>query len=551
MSPSNERYTDLQDVRAHAIRVANEGGIEAALDLLLELLASARGSNDALTARLHTVLRTLYGRSSEKTSVEQLMLAFTALDGAVPEAALVTDADATDTPGSGDDGDADDDKPRAPARPKGHGRKPLPKHLPHESKKVAASPEERMCPACGHARRPDGVKTTSYLEFRPASFFILDVECEQWSCSHCSEPPGVADEVALFDGGRPGPGLVSKVIVDKAADGMPIERQSKAILREGICISPSTLGEWFSWGCDQLAPLADRLFQLARSSVYLQADDTGLKVLDRAKKPAVKRGHLWCFVGYDAERSPTVAFRYAPSWEAEHVDDLLRGFKGVLQGDGYGGFESMATARNGGTVPTLPDERRLGCGMHIRRKFEAAFEAGDARGAIALGFFRKIYAIEDRVRLASCDERLAARQSESLALVDGLYAWIASLEPRRIVPGGLLAKATTYATNQEKRWRRCFASGLYFIDNGEPERQIRYPAQGRRAYLFAGSDDGARRLATAYTLVAACRLERINTWEYLTDVLEKLAANWPRKRIDELLPSAWKRAREPTPVDVS
>lgn len=538
MSPSVERSADLQDVRAHVFRLAKDGGIEAALDLLLELLASARGSNDALTARLHTVLRALYGRSSEKTSLEQLMLAFDKVEEPVPDGAKAPPSDSS-TPANGDG-----DKPKAQSRPKGHGRRPLPS-LPRETKVVAASPEEGICSACGHARRPDGFQTTSYLEFRPASFFILDVQRQKMACPHCSEPHAVADADAHFDSGRPGPGLISKIIVEKAADGMPVERQSKAILRLGITLSPSTLGEWFSWGCDLLAPVADRLFGLARASAYMQADDTGLKVLDRARKPAVKRGHLWCFVGYDAARSPTVAFRYAPSWEAEHADRLLRGFEGVLQGDGYGGFEAMAGARDDGEDPTLPDARRLGCAMHIRRKFEAAYEAGDLRGAIALGFFRNIYAVEDRVRLASADERLAARQSESLILVDELYAWIASLEPKRVIPGSLLAKATTYARNQEKRWRRCFESGVFFIDNGEPERQIRYPAQGRRAYLFAGSDDGARRLATAYTLVANCRIEGINAWEYLADILEKLAANWPRNRIDELLPRAWKTAREP------
>lgn len=534
-------HADLEDVRAHALHLAKEVGIEHALDLLLELLASARGSNDALTARVHTLLRTLYGRSSEKTSVEQLLLAFEKLGGEVPPAAQPSDSEA---PADNENGKAPDDEKatEAPSR-KGHARRALPAHLPRETKKVPASLEERVCSACGHARRPDGHRTTSYLEFRPAAFFILDVERERWTCPHCSEPPVVADDDAHFDAGRPGPGLVSKIIVDKAADGMPIERQSKAILRLGITLSPSTLGEWFSWGCDLLEPLGNRLFERARACTYLQADDTGLKVLDRAKKPSVKRGHLWCFVGYDAERAPTVAFRYTPTWEAVHAETLLCGFKGVLQGDGYAGFETMAAASGGRAAPTLPDDRRLGCGMHIRRKFEAAFDAGDARGAIALGFFRKIYAIEDRVRRSSCEDRLAARRTESIPVVDALYAWIASLEPARVLPGTPLAKARTYAINQEARWRRCFASGLYFIDNGEPERQIRYPAQGRRAYLFAGSDDGARRLATAYTLIAACRVEGINAWEYLTDVLEKLASNWPRARLDELLPRAWKATR--------
>jgi len=534
-------------VRAHARRVANEEGLEAALDLVFELLASARTSNDALTARLHTVLRKLYGRSSEKVSNNQLVLAFSELQAAVPEVLDVQDTNASENDSSkGTNAHGNNPhpspKPKSKSQHKGHGRCPLP-DLPRELTTVAASPDERICSACGHERHPDGARRESYIEFRPASFYILDIQRERLKCSHCSEPPVIADEDARFDGGRPGPGLVSKIIVEKAADGMPLERQSKALLRLGLSVSPSTVGEWFSWGCDLLNPLADRLFNLARATLYMQADDTGLKVLDRAKKPAVKRGHLWCFVGYDAQRSPTVAFRYTPSWKAKHADELLRGFMGTLQGDGYAGFESMAAVREDGAEPTLPDENRLGCAMHIRRKFEAALDAGDLRGAIALGFFRKIYAIEDRVKHATCAERLAARQTESLPLVDGLYEWIDTIEPRSLVPRGLLAKAVTYAKNQQKRWRRCFESGLYFIDNGEPERQIRYPAQGRRAYLFAGSDNGARRLATAYTLIAACRIANINPWEYLKDVLAKLAANWPKSRLDELLPDSWRRAR--------
>jgi transposase len=319
MSATTSHHADLQDVRTHALRVAETGGIEAALDLLLELLASARGSNDARAARLHTVLRALYGRSSEKVSIEQLRLAFAQSEEGVPQGAVPPEGDTPSLP----DGDIEQPK----KRPKGHGRRPLPKNLPQETKEVPASAEDRICSACGHERKSDGMKATSYLEFRPASFFILNVAREKMTCPHCSEPPVVAESDAHFDSGRPGPGLVAKIIVDKAADGMPLERQSKAILRLGISLSPSTLGEWFGWGCDLLAPLANRLFGLSRTRSYLQADDTGLKVLDPAKKPAVKRGHLWCFVGYDSERYPTIAFRYAPSWQAEHADGLLKGFK--------------------------------------------------------------------------------------------------------------------------------------------------------------------------------------------------------------------------------
>ena len=57
--------------------------------------------------------------------------------------------------------------------------------------------------------------------------------------------------------------------------------------------------------------------------------------------------------------------------------------------------------------------------------------------------------------------------------------------------------------------------------------------------------------AAAYTLVANCRIKGINAWEYLADILEKLAANWPRDRIDELLPRAWKLAREAPAVGLA
>jgi hypothetical protein len=72
---------------------------------------------------------------------------------------------------------------------------------------------------------------------------------------------------------------------------------------------------------------------------------------------------------------------------------------------------------------------------------------------------------------------------------------------------------------------------------------LRKPALGRKNYLFAGSIDGAKRLATAYTLVATCRALGINTREYLIDVLNQLRAGFPASRAAELTPRRWAQAR--------
>jgi hypothetical protein len=339
-----------------------------------------------------------------------------------------------------------------------------------------------------------------------------------------------------MDRGRPGPGLLASIIVEKFEDSMPLYRQAQQYARFGVSLSPSTLGDWSSFALDVLAPVAERIQQRVLDSCYLRADDTGMRVLDRDHPAGVKRGHIWSFVGAEL-----VAFLYAPDWKAKHPAALLKGFNGYLQGDGYAGYGAMLRGGDAGEM-IVPEERRLGCGMHIRAKFEKAAKGGDARAAVALTYFKAIYRIEAacKTEALSAEARLMRRQELSLPLVDELYRWIHELH-LRLVPSTPLYIATQYAINQEAAWRLCFTDGRFEIDNGEVERQLRRIALGRKNYLFAGSDKGAQRLAIGYTIFGSCRMHGVNPLAWATDVIGKLQAGWPRERLDELLPDAWAR----------
>jgi hypothetical protein len=242
-----------------------------------------------------------------------------------------------------------------------------------------------------------------------------------------------------------------------------------------VPLSPSTLGDWSAFALDALAPVAERMAERVLDSFYLRADDTGMRVLDRDHPAGVKRGHIWAFVGADL-----VAFLYAPDWKAKHPAALLQGFTGYLQGDGYAGYGAMLRGGDDGEM-IVPEERRLGCGMHIRAKFEKAAKGGDARAAVALSYFKAIYRIEATCKdeALSTEARLAYRQERSLPVVDELYQWIHELH-LRLVPATPLYIATQYAINQEAAWRRCFMDGRFEIDNGEVERQLRRVALGRK-----------------------------------------------------------------------
>lgn len=534
---------DLADVRRTFVSLAAEGRVDELIEHAIALLVRMRDDNTAVTARLGKALRELYGRKSEKITSAQLLLLFTdlaeqlasdpALSGLLtsPESGLAAASEPTDPPAP---------PPPPPTNPKrpGGGRSPLPAHLPRETRVVAVPEAERACAICGAEKKCVGHSTSEILEFVPAQFRVIEEKREKLECPRCPEQAVTALSEKVMDRGRPGPGLLALVLVEKFDDGMPLYRQSLKLARYGMRISDSTLGEWSAFSLDVLAPLAECVRERVLRTFYVRADDTGMRVLDRMHPNGVKRGHIWGFVG-----DGLVYFSYAPDWRADHPAALLNGFSGYLQGDGYAGYAAMLRDGKRGE-PIVPEERRLGCGMHIRSKFEKLARAKDARGAMAITFFKAIYRVEQSCKDDGLcpEERHARRQEMSIPIVDKMYAWIHDIHASA-VPGTQLFAATQYAINQERAFRRCFTDGRFEIDNGEVERRIRPIAVGRKGYLFAGSDKGAQRLAVGYTLFGSCRMHSANSFEWANDVIEKMQSGWPRSRLAELLPDVWARQR--------
>jgi transposase len=516
-----------------------EGRVAELIELVIGLLGDVRDTNTHLSVRLQNALRALYGRRSEKISTSQMVLLLSTLGSEVPPNV----ADAVKEESSSPEGAKEEPVagPPAPPPPRGRGgRSPLPSHLPRTSRIVPVPAAERICDACGATKTCIGYRSSDILEFVPGHFTVIEEKREKRACLACPEE-GVTTALSekVMDGGRPGPGLLAHLVVSKGQDSLPIYRQAQQYERCGLRLSPSTLGDWAAFACDVLTPIADRIFERARLSLYFQVDDTGLRVLDRDHPNGVKRGHIWGFVGAPVR---LVAFRYSSDWKATRPAALLANFEGDLQGDGYAGYEAMLRDDESGEA-LVPLARRLGCGMHIRSKFEKAAKGGDARAAIVLAFFKKIYRIEAACKIEGLtdDERKARRDEQSMPVVEEMFQWIHELHPG-LVPKSPLYVATRYAMNQEALWRRCFTEGRFEIDNGEVERQLRRIAIGRKNYLFAGSDKGAERLAIVYTVLGSCHMHGVDPLAWATDVIAKLQSGWPQSRLDELLPDVWKKS---------
>ena len=529
------RHDDLSHVREWLGTLFDEGRKEDQLDIVVKLLEDARRENNALELRVRQLLRTLYGTKSERVSDAQLKLALEVLVGATGEGQAPDDTD-----GSDEDSEVEQptEKPRSP-RGRG-GRKPLPDHLPREQQEVLVPADERVCAECGAEKTSIGHITSEILEFVPAHFKVIEEQREKVACPACKDGVVAADSLKVMDRGRPGPGLLADIVTGKFQDSLPLYRQAQRYERTGMSISCSTLGDWSAFGIDVLAPVAVAITGCVVNDSYVQGDDTRLPVLSADHPGATKRGRLWVYVGMTTN---LVAFDYTENWKAEGMVRFLDGFQGFLQTDGYAGFAQLAEPADDGSASPVT---LLGCGMHNRRKFEAAYKAKDLRAAIALDFFKALYRVEKTAKKdeLSADGRHALRAEQSLPIVDKFYDWTREMHPT-LVPGTPLYKATQYALNHEVVFRTCFADGRFEIDNGEVERQIRRVALGRKNYLFAGNDRAAKRIATAYTVLGSCHMNGVNPIAYMTDVIQKLQGGWPKSRLRELLPDRWHPEAKP------
>ena len=108
----------------------------------------------------------------------------------------------------------------------------------------------------------------------------------------------------------------------------------------------------------------------------------------------------------------------------------------------------------------------------------------------------------------------------------------------RLLPKSALAQAVNYALNQWAALCRYTDDGRLSIDNNVAERRLRDQAIGRKNWLFAGSFEGAKRAALLYSLVQSCTLIDVSPFEYLKDVLLRVATH-PQRVIGQLTPRGW------------
>ncbi|MGB0908451.1 MAG: IS66 family transposase [Maricaulaceae bacterium] len=477
--------------------------------------------NARLEALVAAFKQAMFGYKSEKINADQLEFA---LEDIETQAALV-------------EAEGEADKMPAPRRAnkRNNNLGSLPKHLPRIEEII--EPDNTTC-ACGTDRHIIGEDVTERLDVIPASFRVIKTRRPKYACRSCED--GIVQAPAkphIITGGLPTEATIASVIVSKYADHLPLYRQSQIFARQNVHIDRSTLAGWVGRAAFELQPVYLALMADLKTSTKLFMDETTAPVQEPGRGK-VKKGYFWALARNDGPwgggSPPGVAFTYAPGRSGQHAEDILKGFTGVLQVDGYAGYNRLLDPKRlqmGGKPIVLTY-----CWAHARRKLhELTLHNTAPLAKNGLKQIASCYKIEADIRGMSATERLEQRQQKTQPLMEAFKLWLDQARSQ------VSAKSPTGAALKyiARYWDGLILfleDGRIEMDNNTVERTIRPIALGRKNALFAGHEAGAQNWAMLASLIETCKLNSINPHAYLSDSLTAIAQGHKQSQIDQLLP---------------
>jgi transposase len=414
-----------------------------------------------------------------------------------------------------------------------HGRRPLPDHLPRIEIRHDLKDEEKPCPCCGELRHRIGEEVSEQLEYMPASFKVLKHVRVKYACGRC-EHDGYNPQIVAaakppqpIEKGLPGPGLLAYVITSKLGDHLPLYRLEHIFQRQQLSIARSTMAAWLAAAAELVRPLVERMADRVRASKVVHTDDTRVPIQSPGEGKC-RNGRIWAYIG-DRE-NPYVVYDYTPDRSRAGPANWLRGFKGFLQADAYGGYDGIY--HSGGVT-------EVACWAHARRKFFDAKDTDGKRAAKMLSMVRELYAVEEQAKELTDDDRRLVRQTQSAPVLDRIKTWL-DAEQQIVLPRSPMAAAIGYALNQWNALCIYAAEGFLAIDNNAAERAMKRVAIGRKNWLFAGNDKAGGTAALLYSLIASAERHGADPQRYLTSLLAKMPFT-PERELEQFLPDVWKK----------
>jgi transposase len=395
--------------------------------------------------------------------------------------------------------------------------------------------EDRVCPNCDQQLEVIGKEVKQTLKIKPAEVYVQEDVYYTYACKNCQkngiETPVIKapQEKSVIKGSFASAEAIAHIMTQKFVMYSPLYRQEQDLKRQGIELTRQTMSNWIlKAGELWLEPIYERLRALLVKEEVIHADETTLTVLKTKDKPTPKKAYMWLYRTSKCSDKNIVLYDYKPNRKIENAENFLKGFKGYIHADGYPGYHKLGD-----------NFRVVGCFAHCRRKFAEAVETlkkedrENSNAAKGLEFCNELYEIEKEIADLSYDEKLKVRQEKSKEVLDAFLCWAETINA---APKSKLGTAINYLKNNEKYLRRYMEDGRLEIDNNRAERSIKPFVMGRKNFLFANTESGARGSAVMYSIIETAKENSLDPYKYLTYIFTKAPNLKEKESIEILLP---------------
>lgn len=384
-------------------------------------------------------------------------------------------------------------------------------------------------------------KTTYRLAQRPGSYVVLKyirktVKLKEEGVLSTPPAPATVLEKSFAD-----VSFLAGLLIDKFRWHLPLYRQHERLLDSGVKLSRATLTNLVHRSVALLEPVYFAQLSSILQSEVLLMDETPIKA-GRKSRGKMKKGYFWPVLGDKAE----IAFPFSASRAEKVVREALGNFCGTLLTDGYKVYDKYCKR--------LETVVHAQCWVHARRMFvkaEGAEEklAGEAQERIA-----ELYKIEDQIKEQELegDKKLAYRLEYSAPVVIDFFKWLNAIFAKQaLLPSNPFTKAANYALEREEPLSVFLKDPNVAPDTNEIERALRPIPLGRKNWLFCWTEVGARYAGIVQSLIQTCRMQEVDPYTYLVDVLQRIDSHSARE-VHLLTPRLWKThfSQNPLPSNV-
>ncbi|MDR2903377.1 MAG: IS66 family transposase [Clostridiales bacterium] len=414
------------------------------------------------------------------------------------------------------------------------------KGIPVRKEIITLSDAEKFCPDCETPLERIGEELVrKEFRFTPAKGEIVAFYTETYKCPECTNGNTPEKSYEFVKSKAPDPliphsyasaSAVAWAVYQKYANAMPLYRQEKDWRQLGADLSRATLANWIIFCAETyFAPMYEFFHRLQLKRKFLMADETRVQVLKEKGRSAESDSYMWLLRTGEDGLPPILIYRYTQTRARYNVKELLTGFEGYLQTDGYQGYND------------LPGIKRCCCWAHVRRYFLDAVPKGkeyDYSNPAVQGvqFCGKLFEHERfcKEKQYTYEQRHEYRNQKSKPLLAAFFAWLEAQNPVR---GSRFDKAVTYAKNRKEYLVTFLEDGRCSLSNNLSENAIRPFTIGRKNWLFSDSAKGAYASAVVYTMVEMAKAHTLNIFKYLNYLLEqRLNIDMPDAVLETLAP---------------